>query len=80
LKKNSTISISEINAQLLQSNVSAIKMQIHVTISSALENMSTQNKNGIARRIATPQTIGSPRGFNRRYLKKRKLLYSYLFK
>jgi hypothetical protein len=55
-----TISISDINAQLLQSNVSAIKIQIHVETRLSLANNITTIKNGTDKTTATPQTIGSP--------------------
>jgi hypothetical protein len=58
-----TISISDINAQLLQSNVSAIKILIQVIIKLSVENNSTRVRNGMDKRTATPQTIGSPRLF-----------------
>jgi hypothetical protein len=61
--------MSDINAQLLQSNVSPIKTQIHVETKLSLENKSTAIRNGTDKRTATPQTIGSPRLFILRYLK-----------
>ncbi len=57
------MSISDINAQLLQSNVSPIKIQIHVEIRLSFENNNTTVKNGTDKRTARPQTIGSPRLF-----------------
>jgi hypothetical protein len=61
-----TISISDINAQLLQSNVSAIKIQIHVETRLSVANNITTIRNGTDKITATPQTIGSPRSFRLR--------------
>ncbi len=55
--------MSEINAHVLQSNVSATKISTHVTTSSSFENMSARYKNGIAKRTPAAQTRGSPREF-----------------
>lgn len=61
-----TINISDINAQLLQRSVSAIKMQIQETIRLSFDTTRIALKNGAERRTATPQTIGSPRLFRLR--------------
>ena len=58
--------MSDITAQLLQSNVSAKITQIHVEIRLLLENMIAGNRNGRDKRTAIPQIIGSPRSFRLR--------------
>lgn len=76
-KLEQTISMSDMIAQLLVSNVSVTKVQIHVEMTLALEKIIVTLRNGIDKRTATPQTIGSPLGFRRRYLKYRNFLNKY---
>lgn len=60
------MSMSDIIAQLLQSNVSVIKTHIHDTTRLSLEKKSAENRNGTDKITATPQTIGSARRFRLR--------------
>ena len=58
---HSTISISDINAQLVERHVSARKMQIQVEIRLSFEKIREATRNGMESSTATPQTMGSAR-------------------